>query len=287
MHVLYLDESGSAETLCRIHPESTPVFVLGGVCVDIKEQRGLVWDFLKLKEEFNPHLQKKQLSDAIAYEMKGSSLRSDIRSTSRRRRRRAISFIHQLIELLNDHKAKVVAKVNMKNVDETHNDVSQYSACNRWVLNSFDKYLAEYKTEGIAILDSRTKVKNSPLVSNVVTAMYRRGGGDFSRLLDAPTFGHSDVHIGIQIADHIVSSLIFPMACYAFCSKYAWNTHVNTNYRILIENFGPALQELQMRYISKPSLERRGGIYCTGTNDVIKSSRLFRLQEDINPPLFD
>ena len=286
MHVLYLDESGSAEVLRKEHPESPPVFILGGVCVHSEKQRSLNWEFLKLKERFNPNLHDKKLSEALAFEMKGSSLRSDIRSSSRNRNRRAKAFLRELITLLAEHDAQIVAKVNIKRLNEEHKDIQQYPAANRWILNTFNEYLKKVNSKGIAILDSRTKVKNSPLVSNIVTGMYKTGGGDFSQLIDAPTFGHSDVHIGIQIADHVVSALIFPMACYTYCSEYGWNTHVNPRYRVLIESFGAALQGLQMTYYDSTTLKRFGGVYCTKLEEKIRSSEIFKLREDVNPPLF-
>lgn len=287
VHILYLDESGSAEVLREEHPESPPVFVLGGICVNVDKQRSLNWGFLKLKEKFNPNLHDKKLSEALAFEMKGSSLRSDIRADSRNRNRRAKAFLRELITLLGDHEAKIVAKVNIKRVNEEHRDVQQYPAANRWIMNAFNEYLKRVDSKGIAILDSRTKIKNSPLVSNIVTGMYKTGGGDFGQLIDAPAFGHSDVHIGIQIADHVVSALIFPMACYTYCSEHEWNTHVNPRYKVLIEDFGAPLQALQMSYYESATLRRLGGVYCTKSKERINSSELFKLREEVNPPLFN
>ncbi|MBM7754192.1 hypothetical protein JOE53_002912 [Microbacterium laevaniformans] len=72
MLLCYLDESGDEQPLrTRTDP---PVLVIGGLIVDSSRAQALVWDFLQLKKQFNPILNREEtkLSEVIAFEMKGA-----------------------------------------------------------------------------------------------------------------------------------------------------------------------------------------------------------------------
>ena len=75
MHLCYLDESGSAETYTQLQPSSTPAFVLVGVSVPAARQKSLAMEFLRLKQQFEPHLVGARLTDVIRHEVKGSRIR--------------------------------------------------------------------------------------------------------------------------------------------------------------------------------------------------------------------
>lgn len=72
-------------------------------------------------------------------------------------------------------------------------------------------------TTGLMILDSRTKVKNVGSVHGIITRKFKSGGDNLANLIESPVFGHSDSHIGLQLADIVASAGIFPMACAAYC----------------------------------------------------------------------
>jgi hypothetical protein len=63
-----------------------------------------------------------------------------------------------------------------------------------------------------------------------------------------PTFGHSENHVGIQIADLLCSALLFPMAAQAYCTGHVCSIHVKPEYALLRTHFGPRLRGLQHRY---------------------------------------
>jgi len=116
MHICYVDESGSADVFCRSNVSSTPLIVVAGLIVSSDASKQLVWDFLKLKKTFNSSLSdpRLQLSDLIAAETKGSDLRSDVRSGSRRRARRAFGIIEGVLELIESHNGRLIAHVLIK-----------------------------------------------------------------------------------------------------------------------------------------------------------------------------
>jgi hypothetical protein len=95
----------------------------------------------------------------------------------------------------------------------------------RWVYASavgalaarFETQLAAADTQGCMILDARTKTKNTPSVHRITTSRFKSGGDRLPHLIESPTFGHSDAHVVLQIADLVASAVLFPMACAAYC----------------------------------------------------------------------
>ncbi|MEV2265794.1 DUF3800 domain-containing protein [Nonomuraea africana] len=49
------------------------------------------------------------------------------------------------------------------------------------------------------------------------TQKWRTGGDPFAPLSEVPLFAASDNHAGLQIADLLASTLVFPMAASAYC----------------------------------------------------------------------
>ena len=62
------------------------------------------------------------------------------------------------------------------------------------------------------------------------------------------TFGHSENHVGLQLADILCSSLLFPMAACSYCLGHMANIHVHQEYQILKTRYGPRVRNLQFRY---------------------------------------
>lgn len=222
-----------------------PVLILGGISIDVSRSKSLAWDFLQLKKQFNPSLEKPgvRLSDLIAFEIKGSDLRSDMRSDSRKRRRRAFGLIDKCFSLLEKHGATVLADVHVKGQRPLQRWV--YSQSISWLAKTFDAELSAADTSGLMILDSRTKVKNVPSVNGVTTQRYRANSEAPDRLVESPVFGHSDAHILLQVADILVSAVLFPCACAAYCLCLLDNVHPSDRYGDVRDRYGERLMRLE------------------------------------------
>ena len=55
-------------------------------------------------------------------------------------------------------------------------------------------------------------------------------GDQYPHVLEMPTYGHSENHVGLQLADVICSALLFPMAVSAYCVGTVTNLHVLPEY---------------------------------------------------------
>lgn len=262
MYLCYVDESGSAEVYTRQHPSSTPVFVVVGVSVAAPKQKDLSMDYLQLKAGVEPQLRKPgtKLTELIRFEIKGSTLRADLRRAGgeRNRRRRAMLFVGKTIGLLEQHGCRLMGKVIVKTPDTVYKDASIYPGAVADLARTFNSQLGASMTSGIMILDARTKSKNEGNVHTITTRRFRAGGGTLGNLAEAPVFGHSDTHLPLQIADIIASAVIFPSACITYCGNDTWSEHHCERYSEIRERFGGRIAKLEHRYTDSQGVMRGG-----------------------------
>lgn len=257
MFLCYIDEAGDEQPLrTRTDP---PVLVLGGLIVEESHAQALVWEFLQLKKRFNPSLTKAgvKLSEVVAFEIKGSNLRSDMRSTSRRRRRSAFAILDAVLDLMERHNVVVLGDVHIKGQKALGRWV--YSRAVSALADQFEILLRAAQAKGMMILDARTKSKNVPSVNGITTQRFRTGGGAYPHLVESPVFGHSDAHVVLQLADLVVSALLFPMACAGYCLCLLDNTHPSGEYLDVRERYGARLRLLEHKYLAADG-RRSGGI---------------------------
>ncbi|MCV7274127.1 DUF3800 domain-containing protein [Mycolicibacter arupensis] len=258
MLLAYLDESGDEQPLRT--PEDPPVLVIAGVVVDHERVMNLVWQFLQLKKRYSPSLLKDdvQLSDLIRFEVKGSDLRKDVRSATRRNRRRALGFLDAVLKLLEEERALIIGEVYIKGEKPLSRWV--YPQAVAKIAAGFEHQLQAAGTQGLIIMDARTKVKNTPSVHRLTTTRFKSGGNPVPHLVESPTFGHSDAHVILQIADIVASALIFPMACVGYCNTLIRNVHLNDEYAVLRTRYGQKLNGLQYRYTTADTGRRVGSL---------------------------
>lgn len=257
MFLCYIDEAGDEQPLrTRTDP---PVLVIGGLIVEESNAQALVWDFLQLKKRFNPSLDREavKLSDVVAFEIKGSNLRADMRSSSRRRRRAAFGILDAVLDLLERHNAVVLGDIQIKGPGSLGRWV--YSRTVASLADQFETLLRAADATGLMVLDARTKSKNVPSVNGITTQRFRSGGGSYPHLVESPVFGHSDAHVALQIADLVVSALLFPMACAGYCLCLIDNAHPSSEYLLVRARYGARLRLLEHKYLAADG-RRAGGI---------------------------
>lgn len=279
MHFCYVDESGNAQTYDPDDQSSTPVFIVVGVSVASRVQKSLTMDFVRLKQEFEPHLQRSgiQLSDIIKHEMKGAKLRRDIRGDrgGRNQRRRAMRFLDRTLDLLEKHNCRLMGKVHVKVKHAPMYADKIYPRAIAEMATTFNSQLASGRTDGIMILDAQTKVKNEGNVHTITTRRFKAGGDVYPHLIEAPVFGHSDTHIPLQIADLVASALIFPSACVTYCEEVADSPHIHPRYADVREQFGARVARLEHRYVDAHG-DMRGGFQVIDPLNQKPTHLLFR-----------
>ncbi len=101
MFFCYVDESGDTGTVASATDLTQPVLVLAGVVLPYDAVPGITRDFIALKRQFFPGKfgQLDPFLDGIAVEVKGADVRREVRSSSRRERRRTRT-VHTWADIL-------------------------------------------------------------------------------------------------------------------------------------------------------------------------------------------
>lgn len=272
MYICYIDESGCTGVLPASNSPIQPIFTLNALAINQRHIASLTWDLIHTKERFFPNLWKNLYPDArgrtasildwMTVELKGSDLRTRIRNPGNRNSlRQTHGVLNQILAIIEKYDIKLFGRIWVKGIGAPVDGNSIYTYSVQDICKSFNAYLASVDDVGVIISDSRTKVKNSPVQQSVVTLKYMQPGGDkLPRVLETPTFGHSENHAGLQLADLICSAFIFPMASYAYCLGAVTSVHVDASYSVLSRNYGARLRNLQYRYQDSATGRWLGGL---------------------------
>jgi hypothetical protein len=248
VQIAYVDDAGDVQTVVAANTQVSPVLAFGGVVLRGETLPQLTRDFLALKRHFfggrmtSPHL----LSDALV-EIKGAELRRMVRY-NHRKRRLALQFFHALLGLLEANGARIFGRVWVKRFGvaldgRAVNTFSIQSMC-----QTFQHLLEHTGDDGLMIIDSSTPGLNALVSHSIFTQRFRAAGDQYARLIEMPTFGHSQNHAGLQIADNLMSGLIAPMANVSYCLGHITGVHVHARYNEIKSRFAGRLKLLQHRY---------------------------------------
>lgn len=276
LYLCYVDESGDGQTVHPSTPEAPPVMVIGGIIVEESALRSLTWDFIALKKQFRPTLRNAvRLSEVIRTEIKGSNVRAHLRNGNRNQVRLAHGLIDKLLTALERHDCRVLAKICVKQDGVANAEDAMYGASVASLCAHFEDFLAGREECGVVILDSRTKSKNVDNVHCVTTRKLRAGGDLMPHVAESPVFGHSDSHIGLQIADLLISAVLFPAACATYAEDLTWNTHCHPAYAAIRERHCPRVGDLQHRYRTVTG-KWTGGVVVSDRRRGRSAAELFR-----------
>ena len=251
MYVCYIDEAGCTGGMTGPDSAVQPVFALNGLIVPAGRIHSLTRAWIQLKQAYFPKRlpSGSSIHDWMGIEIKGSDIRRMARGDGRNERRFAHHVIGSSLDLLERHGAQVVGRVWVKPIPGTFDGTAVYTSSVQFVCRSFETFLEQNDDVGIVIADSRNKPKNTNVAHSIFTQRYSAAGDPYGRIVEMPTFGHSDNHAGLQLADIICSGLLFPIAAQR-CAAHILtdHTHVSAHYERLPDRFGERLQAMQYRY---------------------------------------
>ena len=284
MWICYVDEAGCTGVLPTAVSDIQPVFVIAGIMVDQTRMPELTVDFLHLKQRFFPGARlpsgqtPSRFLDWAIFEVKGAEVRRMLADPSSTRRHHAGGFLGELIELMRKHHIRLTGRLIAKGIGVPMRGVAIYASAIQDICSTFNHFLGTTYADGIIIADSRNKEQNTLISHSVFTQKFKIDGDDYSRILEMPTFGHSENHAGIQISDLLCSALLFPMAIDAFCEGHLTSCHVRTGrYRVLRTRFGADIRHFQHRYQQPGTGLWRGGIRVENRLTAVPGADLFRV----------
>lgn len=269
MLLCYLDEAGEPSVLASATSPVQPLFCILALTLPAERLQDFTLEFIDLKHRFFPHKftpSTPRLS-RLMVEIKGSDLRAAFRSADTRLQRHHVRLFRELFALLQRHECRVFGRVWVKPIGGPMDGKAVYTYSVQDVCRTFHHLLHAVDRRGFIIADARAKRQNTNVSFSVFTQQFGSAGNPYSRLVETPTFGHSDNHAGLQVSDWLCSGLVFPIAAYSYCTGHVTNLHVHPGYQTLKIEFGAGLEHLQHRYLDPgPPPKWRGGIV---TNDQI------------------
>jgi len=276
MRVCYVDESGDLGPLASATSDTQPVFVIAGLSIPRANLAFLTHDFLRLKKQFFPQITKGSYLDTVLVEIKGADLRRSVALGRRDERRHAIGFLDKVLSMLVHFEAKLFVRLWVKGIAVRIDHRAVYTFSMQDICTTFQHQLTAAADIGLVVADSRNKFDNAGVSHSVFTQMFKTTGNPYDRIVEMPTFGHSDNHVGLQIADLLCSALLYPIAVHTYCTGYIQNVHVRPGNATLKTRYGSQLRELQFRYQEPVTGRWRGGITV---NDILakrSAAELFR-----------
>lgn len=272
--IAYVDDAGDVQTL-RSGSNIQPILSFVCVIVDQTQLSTLTRDFLDLKQHyFRGRLNSSQhrLSNILT-EIKGAELRTMVRESSRKRRT-ALLYLRDLMSMLERLDVRVVGRVWIKVPDEPLDGLAMNTYSIQWICEMFQRYLEQSGERGTVVIDSNNPGVNAKVAHSIFTQKFQFGGDCYDRILEMPTFGGSQNHAGLQIADNLASGLVVPMAGRAYCAGHVTGSHVHPRYDKIVEWLGTDLRRRQFRYQDEGAWQ--GGIIVSDPVGHRHSGHLFR-----------
>lgn len=247
-YICYVDEAGCATPLpASSRTDIQPLLVIGALLVPQDKVGELTRQFLNLKRRYFPgHFNSAHYLDDIRDEIKGS----DIRSTIRKKGRRAsaqLKFADEVLGLLDELGAKLIASIWVKGLGKPFKDKQVYTASVQAICRHFQWWLSQQKDTGIVIADFRTTQLNDRVAHSIFTQKYRAKGDPFANILELPSFGISNNHAGLQITDLLCTTLLYPIASATYCKGHIIGVHVNKHDSFIKSRYMKRIKQLQFK----------------------------------------
>ena len=153
---------------------------------------------------------------------------------------------------------------------------SIYTSSIQSACRNFSAFLDWRDDTGFMVADSRTPALNTQVSHSIFTQKYRAKGDPWERLLDLPTFGHSNNHVPLQIADMLCSTLLFPMATATYCAGQIKGKHVKGRDNFIKRRYASRIKALQYRYKDAATGQQQGGVFVSDGLQGRKSDLLFQ-----------
>lgn len=275
MKICYIDESGDGRRPDPQTADATPVFVICGLVVDGSNVPRLTHEFIRTKQRFRLAGAGWPMSDHILREIKGGSLRRNIRKGYRESQ--TLRFLDAVLDLLDRCDAGLLGRVWIKDPMQESDENAIYTFSVQNIARHLQHHLTSSGSAGLIICDSRSKPQNVGVAHGVFTQKFRKAGDALPDIVEVPLFCHSDNHAGIQLADLIASALLFPIACRTYCQGYDDTVYTHPAFDLLKERYGSRLMALQQRLrYRQPDGKWVGGLMVHDAVNGSSGGRLFR-----------
>ena len=247
--------------------------VVSGLIVRADMLDRLTADFLEMKRRYRP-TEGTDL-DYIPIEIKGAALRSRIRSGGHRSQRYALGVLDRAVSLVENYDIRLVGRIWVKEVNKRLRPRASYTLSIRNIADHYNRFLKERVEHGVILCDGRKAYQNNQVSHSILAQKYNQSGDAFPSLIEAPFFGRSHYHVGLQLADIVASGMLFPIAARVYCAEGLKSIHTDSRFEILRDRYSSRLHARQYFYTDTRG-RRRGGVVVSDKLNKKPSKLLFQ-----------
>ncbi|MHB1117832.1 DUF3800 domain-containing protein [Sideroxydans sp.] len=250
MYLCYVDESGDSQAILHATHFAQPLLVISGLLIKAQHIPQITVDFTGLKRRYYPSAfaNVTHRLDVLLHEIKGSDLRTEIRDNplSSKIVEHHFRFLDDMLAILKKYDAKIVSRIWIKQFNVPICDKSVYSITMQNICARFQEYLTQKGDHsGMLIADFRDPKKNSYVSHSVFTQKHKSAGDSYPLIQEIPTFGISNNHACLQMADLLCSSLLAPMAAHKLLNGIVNNAHTHSHYAAIHARYKKRLNSMQ------------------------------------------
>lgn len=179
------------------------------------------------------------------------------------------------VDLVERYDLRLIGRVWIKGPDQALNPRASYTFAIQDIACHFNHFLVSKTGSGLMVCDGRAHSQDAQVSHSIFTLKHKQSGDELPRLVEAPVFGRSENHVGLQLADILASGLIFPIAARVYCSAHASGLDTHQDYDVLRTRFSACLRPQQHLYKDSDG-RTRGGIVVSDRLGKKSSSLLFQ-----------
>ena len=285
MYNLYIDEFGDSSVLLGPgsggRNDAQPFVILSGVIIKSELVPTVTDEVIRLKKRYFPNALPANNGHNLTWlqvEIKGANLKKGIVHRDRNRRRTFSRFYRDLFHIINNHDIKLLTKCYVKPFNQLINFENIYTSCVQNFCSHFQHFLNSRTSQayGSVILDSRQHHKDKRVAFSIATQKYKMTSDKYPNLIEVPSFGMDNNHIGLQICDWLVSGVVVPVCGLVYINPHLPNNiFANSNYIHIKNKYSDLIKNIQYRYRDSNHY-RRGGLVVSDPNGGLNSSHFFR-----------
>lgn len=199
-----------------------------------------------------------------------------MRSPTRRRRRHTIGVLDRIVQLIETYEIRLVGRIWVKAATEALEPRASYTYAIQDMARHFNHFLDQNRASGLILCDGRRHYQDAQVAHSIFTMKHKRAGDELPGTVEATVFGRSENHVGLQIADIVVSGLLFPMAARVYCTGLTGGFHADPAFDGLRRRYAARLRSRQHLYRDATG-KMRGGVVVSDKLGRQPSRRLFEL----------
>lgn len=168
-------------------------------------------------------------------------------------------MLNEVVTLMEEYDVHLVGRIWIKEPTRPLKPRETYTFSVQDLGKHFDRFLEERDSQGLILCDSRDHAQDIHVAHSLFTQKHKASGDALPRLLEPVVFGRSDNHVGLQLADIVCSSMLFPIAARVYCSGSTSIKHSHPRFEELRTRYAARLRERRYAYTDE-SGRTRGGV---------------------------